>query len=127
MAGGERPEALQCPVCGAALEFKPGREVLTCEYCATPVRVGADGTVTAEEKTGSASSPEVVVSQVAETVDTVADTVENVSQIVTQASNLASLPMRFLRAARSVIAGCLLALVILVVIGFLIVFFLVKK
>jgi len=124
---GERSEALTCPICGAALEYKVGHEVLTCEYCDTPVRVGADGTVTAEEKTDSASSPEVVISQVADTVENVADTVEDVSQIVNQASNLANLPMRFLRAARSVIAGCLLALVILVVIGFLIVFFLVKK
>jgi len=118
---------LRCPVCGAALEFKPGREVLTCEYCKTPVRVGSDGTVAVEEKPATESSPEAVVSRVADTVDTVADTVENVSEIVTQASNLASLPMRFLRAARSVIVGCLLTIVILVVIGFLIVFFLVKK
>jgi hypothetical protein len=124
---GERPEALGCPVCGAALEFKAGHEVLTCEYCKTPVRVGSDGSVAVEEKPDSEASPAVVVSQVADTVERVSDTVESVSEIVTQASNLASLPMRFLRAARSVIAGCLLFLVILVVIGFLIVFFLVKK
>jgi len=124
---GEQPEALRCPVCGAALEFKPGREVLTCEYCATPVRVGADGSVAVEEKPGAESSPEAVVSRVANTVDTVADTVENVSQIVTQASSLASLPMRFLRAARSVIVGCLLVIVLIVVGGFLLFFFLAKR
>lgn len=124
---GERSEALTCPICGAALEYKVGHEVLTCEYCKTPVRVGSDGSVAVEEKPNSEASPAVVVSQVADTVERVSDTVESVSEIVTQASNLASLPMRFLRAARSVIAGCLLFLVILVVIGFLIVFFLVKK
>ncbi len=118
---------MTCPICGAALEFKAGHEVLTCEYCKTPVRVGSDGSVAVEEKPDSEASPAVVVSQVADTVERVSDTVESVSEIVTQASNLASLPMRFLRAARSVIAGCLLFLVILVVIGFLIVFFLVKK
>jgi t-SNARE complex subunit (syntaxin) len=89
--------------------------------------VDSDGSVAVEEKPDSEASPAVVVSQVADTVERVSDTVESVSEIVTQASNLASLPMRFLRAARSVIAGCLLFLVILVVIGFLIVFFLVKK
>lgn len=124
---GELPEALGCPVCGAPLGYKPGHEVLTCEYCRTPVRVGSDGSVAVEEKPDFEASPAVVVSQVADTVERVSDTVESVSEIVTQASNLASLPMRFLRAARSVIAGCLLFLVILVVIGFLIVFFLVKK
>ena len=124
---GERSEALTCPICGAALEFKAGYEVLTCEYCKTPVRVGSDGTVAVEEKPGTESSPEAVVSRVADTVDTVADTVENVSEIVTQASNLASLPMRFLRAARSVIAGCLLFLVLLVVLGFLAFFFLARR
>jgi len=124
---GERSEALTCPICGAGLEYKVGHEVLTCEYCDTPVRVGADGTVAVEEKPGTESSPEAVVSRVADTVDTVADTVENVSEIVTQASNLASLPMRFLRTARSVIAGCLLFLVLLVVLGFLAFFFLARR
>ena len=124
---GERSEALTCPVCGAALEFKARHEVLTCEYCKTPVRVGSDGTVAVEERPGTESSPEAVVSRVADTVDTVADTVENVSEIVTQASNRASLPMRFLRTARSVIAGCLLFLVLLVVLGFLAFFFLARR
>lgn len=127
MAGGERPEALQCPVCGAALDYKAGHEVLTCEYCATPVRVGADGSVAVEEKPAAESSPEVVVSRVADTVENVADTVEDVSQIVTQATNLASLPMRFLRTARSVIIGCLLVLGLLIAAGFLLFFFLMRR
>jgi beta-lactamase regulating signal transducer with metallopeptidase domain len=89
--------------------------------------VGTDGSVAVEEKPDSEASPAVVVSQVADTVERVSDTVESVSEIVTQASNLASLPMRFLRAARSVIAGCLLVLVLLVVAGFLVIFFLVRR
>jgi hypothetical protein len=124
---GEQPEALGCPVCGAALGYKPGHEVLTCEYCKTAVRVGSNGSVAVEEKPDSEASPAVVVSQVADTVERVSDTVESVSEIVTRASGLASLPMRFLAAARSFIAGCLLILVLLVVAGFLLFFFLARR
>ncbi len=124
---GERPKALQCPVCGAPLEYKIGHEVLTCEYCRTPVRVGSDGSVALEERTGTEASPATVVFEVADTVEKVSDTVENVSEVVSNVTHLASLPMRFLAAFRSVIAGCLLAIVLLVVFGFLAFFFLVRR
>jgi uncharacterized Zn finger protein (UPF0148 family) len=117
---GEQAEALRCPVCGAPLRFKSGQEILTCEYCQTPVRVGSDGQVVVEEKSGSEVSPAEVVSQVA-------DTVESVSKVVSNVTNLASLPMRLLYAARPIIAGCLLAIVLAVVAGFLAFFFLVRK
>jgi hypothetical protein len=116
----ERPEALSCPVCGAPLRFKSGQEVLTCEYCKTPVRVGSDGNVVVEEKPGSEASPAEVVSQVA-------DTVENVAEVVSNVTSLASLPMRILYAIRPIIAGCLLAIVLVVVAGFLAFFFLVRR
>lgn len=37
-----QPKALRCPVCGAALDYKTGRKVLTCDYCQTPVEVGSE-------------------------------------------------------------------------------------
>jgi uncharacterized Zn finger protein (UPF0148 family) len=117
---GEKPEALRCPVCGAPLSYKPGHEVLTCEYCHTPVRVGTDGKAVVEEKAGSEGSPAEVVSQVA-------DAVENVSEVVSNVTTLASLPMRLLYAIRPIATGCLLAIVLIVVAGFLTFFFLVRR